>query len=1139
MRTELLLYKSNVLKNWNFKNANSTIDGDTLTQINYWELNDLWTLLNGQAICINSDGSLLEQFNILRNQDYKVTINIDSLTDYIILNVGTTATLITTAGVHSFNVNSGTGDSISVLCSNGFDVTINWIQLVETPNVLSVDKVNDISIPITFSIADIRDISKRNASFTKTIDIPGSTNNNQIFNQIFEIDGDCNFNPNKKIKAILYYDGEEQLNGYLQLKKINRNQNGFNNYDLISYNVTIVGGVTDIFKDMGETLLSELGYDEYTHTYNATTQELSWNDSITKNGGYFQNWVNGFSKPATDVAIDSDGRVIVNFAIAHGFQKNDQVYVNFSDTTAIGYNGDQRVFEVLSSTSIKLYFPFITNSGVLAGPTGDFVFKHEPTGDGYVYPMIFQGLHADQTGHNGINWYIRDFIPAVYLKTYLNKIQERFGYTFISNLFDSVNFKRLIMNAAIKDFKQSYAQLNHNAFQAGLSSTIDTIIPLENRGTYSLGPPPTYLYRKTGLNAPYSYNQYPVFDDDFTLPNFDNSNSYSTITGKWSPVVTAQYKLNTNISMTYDFTLPAGHTINTGVTSANDLKMTVQIIDFTTMTSLGSNFVTVEPVIQGNTFTISTSVQSIEFQGVIGHNYGVEVNIYFDFLPVKTALTPVPFDMNIHIETNSLFFNEPIATSYAENATVDLVSAIPKMTCKDFLITLIKMFNLYIEPDKNNSKVLYIEPRNDYYTNNIIDWTDKLDLNETIELQPMAELNAKTYEYKFKDDEAALNKEHKAGAGFGYGDKIKTVDNDFLTSKNTTEIPTSSGVLLDIPVNSDKIITGIYGSDGSALSRIDGNPRILYFGMAATSTPWQHLSQTGGTSFTNRKLYPYAGHLDKVRGPKFDFNFGYPVDIFYTSDQWTSANLYNLYYRDMINELTSRNNKLVTASLYLKASDISKLSFKDTYFIDGHHLRLNKITDYVPGSVKSIKCEFTRVEILNSFTNTHMRYNGKTFVNNYLDGEKLPSIRNLYNSNSLLNRTIRDYGDSNNINLTGSSNILVKGNNNTIGQQSTNISIIDSDNVFIYGGLSNVTVIGTSNITITQSNTTVVNGLTINNGVIQNTTINFISAGVDEVLNPFNNYTSVNLINAGKDQVLSIGSVNTINTINAGKDSIL
>ena len=1045
MRTELILYKPNVLKNWNFNSSNGYTADDGITIVNYWNLNGLWSLTSGQAICVNSDGSLLEQSGLTPNTTYKITISVDSISGTaLVLNVGPTlAAFIITPGISELIINTGIYDSISFAMSIGDDVTLNWVTLIEDPSTYTIDQIDDISVPVTYSIADVRDISKRNASFTKTVDIPGTTNNDKIFNHIFEIDGDCNFNPNKRIKAILYYDGEEQLNGYLQLKKINRNQNGLSNYNLVSYQVVIIGGVTDIFKDMGETLVSELGYDEYTHTYNATVQELSWNAGITKNGVYTPNWINGFSQTATDVAIDSDGRVIVNFAAPHGFVANDQVYVNFSDATAIGYNGDQRVFEVLSSTSIKLYYPYIVNTSTLAG--ANFVFKHEPTGDGYVYPMIFQGLHADNTAHNGINWYIRDLNPAVYLKTYLDKIQNAFGYTFISNLFDSVNFKRLIMNAAIKDFKQSYAQLNHNAFQAGLSTSINSIIPVANAGTYSLGPPPTYLYRHAGSVVPWSYNQYPVFDDDFTLPNFDNSNTYSTITGYWSPAVTADYKLLTNISVKYDFTLPSGHTINTSVTAAAPIKITIQIIDFTSTAVLGTNFVTVDPVVQGNTFSVSCSLQTSQFQGVIGHNYGVEVNILYDFLPVQTAvLPPQPFDINIEIEADSIYFNEPIATSYAENATVDLVSAIPKMTCKDFLIMLIKMFNLYIESDKQNSKILYIEPRNDYYASgNLLDWTDKLDLNETIELQPMAELNAKIYEYKFKEDEAVLNKEHKAGAGYGYGDKIKKIDNDFLTSTNTTELPTSSGVLIDIPVNSDKIITGIYGADGSSLSRIDGNPRILYFGLAYTANPWNHLSQTGGTSFTNRILYPYAGHLDKVRGPKFDFNYSYPAEIYFTSDQWTSANLYNLYYSDMINELVSRNNKLITANLYLKASDISKLSFRDTYIIDGHHLRLNKITDYVPGAVKSVKCEFTKIEILNSFTNTHMRYSGQTFATNSLDGESLPTVRSMYTSNSLLNRTIRDYGDSNSITLTNSSNILVKGNNNSIGPNANNISIID------------------------------------------------------------------------------------------------
>ena len=47
-----------------------------------------------------------------------------------------------------------------------------------------VELMEDVSIPITFNIADIVDFTKKNASFSKTIVIPGSKENNKLFKHI-------------------------------------------------------------------------------------------------------------------------------------------------------------------------------------------------------------------------------------------------------------------------------------------------------------------------------------------------------------------------------------------------------------------------------------------------------------------------------------------------------------------------------------------------------------------------------------------------------------------------------------------------------------------------------------------------------------------------------------------------------------------------------------------------------------------------------------------------------------------------------------------------------------------------------------------------------------------------------------------
>ena len=50
-----------------------------------------------------------------------------------------------------------------------------------------LDLYDDVPLPINKSIIDIQNIAERKSDFTKTITLPGTHNNNDIFSNIFII----------------------------------------------------------------------------------------------------------------------------------------------------------------------------------------------------------------------------------------------------------------------------------------------------------------------------------------------------------------------------------------------------------------------------------------------------------------------------------------------------------------------------------------------------------------------------------------------------------------------------------------------------------------------------------------------------------------------------------------------------------------------------------------------------------------------------------------------------------------------------------------------------------------------------------------------------------------------------------------
>jgi hypothetical protein len=60
-------------------------------------------------------------------------------------------------------------------------------------------------------------------------------------------------------------------------------------------------------------------------------------------------------------------------------------------------------------------------------------------------------------------------------------------------------------------------------------------------------------------------------------------------------------------------------------------------------------------------------------------------------------------------------------------------------------------------------------------------------------------------------------------------------------------------------------------------------------------------------------------------------------------------------------EITDKDSKLLSASVYLKAKDIYSLDFSKLIMIDGALWRLNNVQDYNPMDVDTTKAEFLKV----------------------------------------------------------------------------------------------------------------------------------------------------------------------------------
>jgi len=332
-------------------------------------------------------------------------------------------------------------------------------------------------------------------------------------------------------------------------------------------------------------------------------------------------------------------------------------------------------------------------------------------------------------------------------------------------------------------------------------------------------------------------------------------------------------------------------------------------------------------------------------------NVGDMINIRFADLTIGGEMF---YEGNLFVETST-----PVEVNPNEGDGLYVNDSIPKgIFQKDFLSSLVKMFNLYIWEDKETEKKLYIEPYIDYLTANDIDWTYKVARDKPWQITPMGNLNGRIFEYRYRDDNDFYNESYKKKFNQNYADRQFDTGFQFSADRVSTEIIFASSPLIQYP-SSDKLVVPIYKKSNELLAedRMDSNIRILFSKKKSCDT-WN--IKSNGSSYA-KTSYGYAGHLDDPISPTYDLNFGAPREVYFSTANYPSANLFNRYWSDYIAQIADKDSKILKCHVYLRPVDIAQLDFANPIFIDGVRFRLNKVTDYDYTNNELVQVELLKI----------------------------------------------------------------------------------------------------------------------------------------------------------------------------------
>ena len=757
-------------------------------------------------------------------------------------------------------------------------------------------------------------------------------------------------------------------------------------------------------------------------------------------------------------------------------------------------------------------------------------------GEGYVYPLIDWGEGSLYTNAGNRIYEVGDLRPAIYVKTLIDKIFDFAGFSYTSSFFDSTTFKSLIVPVT-KKLNLPQNQVEPRQFKAVKSlPQIMSRFPSISPNTFgneqifnpSTGEMAKLCFEDDSVSGFDNNNQYRILSQEapFIPYNYNAQNNYIFVCQQ--PLRHDTFKTSIDIQVTKNATLSGVFEGTVDIVRWVDSLQTLEVVAETSFSFDISGAVgqtqTQTVYVEGDTFSENND------QVYIRLNSDPQANGYKpDFRNSASGLGNVALDVRC---TGGYFENEPITDELFEGDLVTLSDHLPDIEMSELLTSVFKMFNLYVEVDPNNENNLLVETRDDFYAEGSTkDWTYKLARDKDIALEPLGVLTDREYIYTYSEDGDYYNERYQNNRGHAYGRSRIEIDNDFVQSTKEVEVIFSPSPLVnDNPSN--RIIPTIYDADiEEGAKPTDANIRIMYYGGLIPSNPsWKHRQTSPFWWEFDKTEYPYAGHWDNPLTPSLDINFGLPYELYYQQNtytgtlQVTNANLYNLYHRNYINEVTDKDSKVMTALFYLEPTDINTLDFRDQIVIDNSYWRLNKVMNYNPFKEGLTKVELIKIKEPVTFQKGNKNLNSSGFLG--LERMPNPSTEIKTNGNKYPPFQGKVSGRENSIGYSVTA-FKVVGSNNIIGEGSKNITILGDGNE-VKGGLHNVQLINTSGLTVTKSNTTFVNGKEQENRDI-------LEGGKDTV-RALNGGTNIFTVDGGENIVQTQFSESAIYIIEGGLD---
>jgi len=516
----------------------------------------------------------------------------------------------------------------------------------------------------------------------------------------------------------------------------------------------------------------------------------------------------------------------------------------------------------------------------------------------YVYPLVDYGYSTD----GNVTFPITNFKPAVFVSEILKRIFAEANFQVTAPIFSSVYFRKLLLITAEKTITKESTTLLHQ--------------------------------------TPVLYQQ-----ETTTTPSFSRLLNFSSTLASGFTIQNSGTRFRWNKTQN----------LNTGLTL--DLRLS-----FESLESFTNNQWTILVLKNGSQILSSTRNAQLISAGqfyywTVDISGGIDLAFddYFEIRLTGQALQGVGDNPNIQTEvvvapigSFKIGNTVPVAVELEQGDTMKIEYTLPKsLKQRDFLKSIISMYNLYVTQDRLRTNVLEIIPYNEFYRtfkDQALDWSDKLDQSKEISITPLSELSAKEYRLTFDDDADYWSTSYKTKFNQAYGESRTIIDNDFILDTKTVKVVFSPPVMREQVAG--QIMIHLYKVENGVKIPDNFKPRIAYWKPQVACPAWK-IRYAGNVDVTYTN-YPYAGHLDDPIAPNTDVLFANPREVYFSIGVYPGVNLYKEYYEGLITSIGDRNSRLLEGYFYLTPTDIMNLDFRTIVKVGVHFFQLEKVDKYNP-----------------------------------------------------------------------------------------------------------------------------------------------------------------------------------------------